>query len=493
MTSFPDAECTRQSPPRFPGEGGSALLLVLLVLSIFTLLGLFMTLEATTGLHISDNYESRARAEYAARAGLGHARALMRGLDNDALLKGPDGVHNPGASYLELAKRYDFRNPLSLVSAQAVNIADPAADVSGIPDDGLVNTGAYGGVDGIPLIPMTGIAQKVSNPGSTEAFTASRYFVKVADNNGDASETAGDPGDNPFDDGDGVIIVRSMGVAGTVSDFTGSIRRRNSVVVYEGRYRKYSVFDLGPALVVIGPSLFPAFEGTFEITGDPSPGIGVVDTDPDDAVFPERIIGAGPLGSGTISGGGLPRPSIQDMTAAVESDPQKSSILNPGYVHDFVFHKVPGFSDSYFDTDQHWDERTCPDIGSYDPAKSPGAPGQSPKMTVVHGNLQMTGSIRGGGLLVVTGEFECRDNCRYDGLVLVIGSGQATIETLSGINGGLVIAKLDDTTGVPLFGIPDFSIQGNSLIAAYRSAVKMALGLIPPVQEGFREIAGTDP
>ncbi|MBP1609851.1 MAG: hypothetical protein H6Q04_2086, partial [Acidobacteria bacterium] len=60
-------------------ETGSALLLALVALVLLSLLGFFMSLSATTGVQISDNYESQVQATYASLAGLNHARALLRG------------------------------------------------------------------------------------------------------------------------------------------------------------------------------------------------------------------------------------------------------------------------------------------------------------------------------------------------------------------------------------------------------------------------------
>ena len=112
----------------------------------------------------------------------------------------------------------------------------------------------------------------------------------------------------------------------------------------------------------------------------------------------------------------------------------------------------------------------------------------------MHGDLHMTGNLSGGGLLIVTGDFECRDTCQYDGLILVIGSGRTTVDTIGkGITGGLVIANLSNGMEIPAFGSPEFAIRGDSRVAADEETVKMALSLIPPVQTGFREISGTDP
>jgi hypothetical protein len=125
----------------FHDESGAALLLALLVLSILSLLGLFMAINATTGVQISDNYESQLQATYAALAGLNHARILLRGLALNDLLRGPDGIYDGSAAYLAEAKSYRFRSPLTLLSAQTLTVIDPSLDVSGIPDDGVINTG----------------------------------------------------------------------------------------------------------------------------------------------------------------------------------------------------------------------------------------------------------------------------------------------------------------------------------------------------------------
>ena len=494
MISSTSTKDDRLGTSGFFDETGAALLMVLLAISIFSLLGLFMALDAVNGLYISDNYENRTQATSAALAGLNHARALMRGLDYNAILEGTDGVHSRNPSYLKEARSYSFRSPFPLITARSLDILDPSAALARIPDDGLINTGACGGEKGIPLIPMAGIVQKAPKPSGRGEIVTSRYFVKVTDNNGDVSERANDANDNPFVDGDGLVIVRSMGIAETFFDVVGPVWRRNSVVVFEARYRRFSVFDFGPALLVLGSHVSPQFGGTYKIAGGAFPGIGVIDTDINDKSFPENIVGRAPLGRGNISGAGLPNPSVRDITHIAGADPEKAAILDPRYLADFVFHEAPRFSDNYYRGDQRWGRGNAPDLGSYDSSKPLNAPGQDPKLTVVHGNLIVTGNVCGAGLLVVTGDLLMTDNCRYTGLVLALGSGRIGLHTSgNGISGGIVVANLEEFNGNHGFGMPEFSILGNSRIITDTDAVEMALGLVSPVQRGFREIAGTDP
>ncbi len=477
---------------RLADDRGAALLITLFALLLFSLLGLYMSMSATTGLHISDNYESQLQATYAALAGLNHARALLRGLAFDDLLRGPDGDSETSSSYLEEAKSYGFRNPLPLLTAQSLNLTDPSAAVARVPDDGLISTGFYGGISGTVLIPGTGIGQVAPNPYGPGSIQTSRYFVKVTDNNREAAEIAGDSNDNPFFDGDGVVIVRSMGIAQTISESTGSVPRLNSIAVFEARFRRRSTWRLGPALVVLGTRVNATFSGSYEIFGGLSPGIGTIDPDPNDAVFPDQDIRAA-AGSGNITGGGQPSPSVQDISSQI-ANPDQSLLLNPRYLWDFVHSQALTMADIFYDGSQNWLNGSAPYMGAYDNAKPLNAPEQDPKITVVNGDLQVTGGFSGGGLLIVTGDFSFSGPCAYNGLVLVIGSGNLVASgSGQGIEGGLFMANLSTVGGEIVFGTPGLSISGSSRFLSNQDAVKMAIGLIPASQISFREIAGSDP
>jgi hypothetical protein len=479
---------------RLSDKSGAALLITLLTLLLFSLLGLYMAFNATTSVRISDNFESQLQATYAAIAGLNHASALLRGLEWNDALKGSDGSYDNSASYKSLTKTFGFRMPLSLLAAQTLNIFDPASDTATIPDDGLINTGFYEGVGGTILIPITGIALFAPNPYGAGTIVTSRYFVKVTDNNGDPSEIAVDPEDNPFIDGDGIIIVRSMGISKTISENSGLISRRNSVAVFESRFKRLATWNLGPALVVLGSDVKAAFSGAYEISGGASPGIGAIDTVLADAIFPDRIIQLTAGTGGNISGGSLPKPSVSDITGQVSANRDQSLLLNPGYLWDFVYHQAPRIADNYFNGSQSWQSGSAPYLGAYDNSKALNAPGQDAKITVVNGDLQIAGSISGGGLLIVTGNFSYSGSYSFNGLVLVIGSGSLTADgSGQGIEGGMVIANLQNAGGSITFGTTAISIGGNSRLSSNRNAVQMAIGLIPASQISFREIAGADP
>ena len=137
-----------QRPFDRESESGLALLLALIALSLFSLIGLLVALDATSELRISDNHESHIRAENAARAGMSHARELLRGLLYDVLLEGPDGTHDGTAQYINLSKTFPFRNPMPWAVARSLDLSNPAAELGGLSDDGLLNTGLFGGAGG---------------------------------------------------------------------------------------------------------------------------------------------------------------------------------------------------------------------------------------------------------------------------------------------------------------------------------------------------------
>lgn len=475
-------------------ETGSALLITLIALSLLSLLGFYLTLNANTGVRISDNFETQVQANYAALAGLNHARALIRGLAFDDLLKGPDGRFSNDPAYVAQAKRFAFRNPLSVFAAQMLAVDDAALNFPGVPDDGLINTGFYNGAEGTALIPMAGIPLSSPNPYGPGNIVTSRYFVKVTDNNGDPSERSGDPADIPFVDGDGIVIVRSTGVSKTFSHDTGPVARFNSVAVFEARFKRMSTFDVGPALVVMGNDVMARFDGAFEIFGKLSAGIGVIDLNPDDFHKPEQTIRAAAGNNIGIQGGGEPAPSIQDISRQISASPDLASLLDAGNLWHFTRVRAPQLADMYFQGDQTWSQGTAPYIGAYDDSKPSNAPGQDPMITVVDGDLDVRGGVTGGGILIITGNLFCSGSFSYKGLVLVAGSGNLEVEDSGeGISGGVLVASLIDQGATIAFGIPSITIGENSRFISDRSSVKMALALLPVTQIGFREIAGSDP
>ena len=477
-------------------EEGIALLIVLIALTLFSLMGLLSAMDAVTELRISDNCESHIRALQAARAGLNHARELLRGLPYDAQLEGADGGSDASPGYVASARTVAFRNPIPWLLARTLDLSDPDGGVAGMADDGILNTGSTGSAAGMTLIPRTGV---IFGAGLAGDGVIARYFVKITDNNGEASEVAGDPSDDPFRDGDGVIIVRSLGVASTISEVVGAARNRNSVAAFESRLRLRRTFALDAPVVLQGRSVEPSGTGMFIgdqflIEGGPDhAGIGVIDPDTLDGMLPAQDVTAGlETGqTGSVQGAGL-IPSIRDLTPLIAAPGEGRLLLERSYLWNFINQEVPQFADAAFSGSQVWDAGSAPDLGYYNPAFPATDPLQRPRVTFVGGDLTLNGMIEGAGILVVTGRVTITGSFGFRGLILLVGAGRLEAEGWNpGLAGGLYMAALTDSGSSVDWANARISIAGPTRIAMNEEAIEMALRLIPPAQIGCREITPT--
>jgi hypothetical protein len=467
-------------------EQGIAMVIVMIALSILTLLSAYMFLSSAEELRISDNSESMVQARFAARAGIEHAREILKGLDFSGLLQGPDGAYDASAAHLTAARQFSYRNLLDWSTLRSLDILNPSSAVSSLADDGLIST-ATPGTSGTVLVDKPGVAF-TSNPYGTGAITTARYFLKVSDNSGEASELIHDSADNPYIDGDGIVIVRSIGIAKTLSEGSGSGARRNSVAIYEARFQESSgPFDkLGSPAVVIGNDIAANFSGNaFSIIGTADgPGIATIDTTTGDSFDPAQILKTATNGKGTITGnctGTDQNNCIADITSNLS--PSKQRLTDPVWMYDFVFNQVPHMADNIIANGR---------VGSVNLGTD-----SNPKVTFVNGDLDATGGITGAGLLVVTGELQMGGSIQFDGLVLVIGKGAFWSHGMNrGIYGGIVVANLELVNGVPVFGRSqttfDFDIRGNSDIATYDGSLSsLGSGLINVKQLSMREVTSS--
>jgi hypothetical protein len=476
-------------------QGGFALLVALIALSLISLIGLFLSLAATSEVRVSDNYESLIRARAAGLAGLNHARALLKGLSFNDLLQGPDGTHDASLAMMTLARSHGYRSPLGWPIARMLDILDPADSVAGMSDDGIVNTGRHPGGQGVELIPLMGVAQIIRDPNGPGTIVSSRYFVKVSDNNGDASELAQDPADDPFLDGDGQIIVRSMGIAQTLREDMQSGHQRNSVALFEARFKRFSTFDLEASLVVQGSaaeaSSMNMFGGSQFLVhgGVANPGIGTIDAPPGSgAVSAQQIISQLSPAQRINIQGSSPAPSVRDITPPPAGSPDKRLLLDLPYLRRFFGQAVPQFADSTYSESQSWSDMAPQSLGSYDPALPATSPGQDPRVTYVNGDLIVGGNLDGAGVLVIAGKLSVTGQFRFYGLVLVAGTGEFVCGGQSSITGAVYVANLSDAIGGLNWGTAKLTLEQNCRITLNREAVRMAVNQIPPTQLGFREI-----
>ncbi len=73
----------------------------------------------------------------------------------------------------------------------------------------------------------------------------------------------------------------------------------------------------------------------------------------------------------------------------------------------------------------------------------------NPEVTVIDGNLTLSGATSGAGILLVTGTLTYKGNFTFDGLILVVGAGvlQASGGGSGNFTGGVVVANIGDNSG----------------------------------------------
>lgn len=478
-----------------PDEEGVALLMVLIALFLFLVIGLYLALLATAEVRISDNFESYHRARNAALAGMNHARVLLRGVRFDDQLRGPDGSHDLGPAYMASSRQCSFRMPVTLSAARMMDILNPPALPPDGSDDGILNSGWHPGGNGVVLIPGTGIAYMFANPHGPGMVAGARYFVKASDNNGEASELALDPGDDPFIDGDGQIILRSTGVSRTLGETMEIGFRNNTAAIFEARFKRYATFELDAPMVVqssavasAGPRIFSGSDFSIE-GGASAPAVALIDPVPGDGLdpAPQILSQIAPVQVNCLRGAGLP-PSVWDITAQIAAHEEKRRLLDKIQFWKFMKTTLPGFADNKFLGAQIWVGGAPAFLGSYDPALPSTSPLQDPRVIHVDGDLSVDGNLEGAGLLAVTGRASVKGNFIYRGLILVVGAGELDVGGAAMISGGILVAGLPGAGGVVGWGTAKLSVGDTCRIRFDRGLIKMAVDLIPPTELSLREI-----
>jgi hypothetical protein len=188
-----------------------------------------------------------------------------------------------------------------------------------------------------------------------------------------------------------------------------------------------------------------------------------------------------------IQGAGK-QPSVLDITSAISTNADKKLFLDGAYISNFMAQTVPRFADSAYSGSQTWMDAAPAQLGHYDPSQPQNAPGQTPKMTYVNGDLSVDGNIEGAGLLVVTGRLTAAGDFTFRGLILVIGAGELDIGGMCHVIGAVYVARLSGTGAGASWGVSKLTIKDSARLDYDNEVVKMAVSLLPPLQLSFREI-----
>ena len=78
---------------------------------------------------------------------------------------------------------------------------------------------------------------------------------------------------------------------------------------------------------------------------------------------------------------------------------------------------------------------------------NPGSLPNNPQIIYVNGDLTVSGSTVGGGILIVTGNLTFKGTAEWDGLVLVVGKGNFTMDGTNTFKGAVVVADTLNSSG----------------------------------------------
>ena len=125
-----------------------------------------------------------------------------------------------------------------------------------------------------------------------------------------------------------------------------------------------------------------------------------------------------------------------------------------------------------------------------------GMSSSNPQTVVVNGDYSMSGNFTGYGILVVTGNFTATGTTGWNGIVLIIGEGTASVKGTVQMNGAVLVANTKNSSGVELasLGPASYQVSGGGNGGTYYNSC--LIGSSQPTTTykvlSFREIAYTD-
>ena len=466
-------------------DRGNALLAALLASMLLAVLALSMSSNILTDFSMSNDLESQKRALQTADSGNSVLKTSLLGLDLSATLQAttvvPRYINYPEPTPGTDADNYFQRNPLAPLEAMNVDFENLPSSI------GTRNATGF-------LTPAGGVS----------LGSGARYFAKITDNDdGDGDLTA---------DVDGIIFLRTLAVqrlgAGQMSTYGGTVK--NSVSILETMIEREKTFAFNAGLTLYGPCAQLAQGGSLlvgnsfdvdgydhpdmtlsdlsggthtHVTGGDSAGINAVYDDSGagdgtglrDCIYDDLAVNQRDNIVGDNSDYGA-TPSLQDGTQAIrdDSNPDATNLFDATYVNNFI-DSIIGFADTTIpDGSSH-----SGDIGDDD----------FPEITYCPGDCTINGGS-GAGMLIVQGRLDLTGNFDYRGLILVVGDGEFDGSGTVDILGGIFVANtIDNGDGTWSYGEPRFTLGGNSSLYYQTSGIRLAYGMIPMKQLGWRQIS----
>jgi len=445
---------TRASNAR--SERGSALLMVMIISFILMVLVLGLTFSALAEFSMSNEYECHVKALMTADSGYAIIKNELRKQDLNELLKQTTMINQYIAVGPEQLGAYSYRDARPLLELRNIDFDNPPSPVGSRQVTGLLT------------------------PGDGRLIGEGRFFARISDNN--------DGDGDLLNDSDSVYYIRVIGIQrelpGEIPSYGGTVK--NAVAVIETMVKKDSTLNITTPLVLVGPETDTVFDGnSFDVVGDENfAAIGILYHDLGIAgnvaqtVYDslssnqfDNVIGAeGPWGE---------EPSIRVETEnLVSQNPDAANLMDPYFLAALV-RKLGAIADVRYTGDTHLSGGGA----------ILGTP-ENPQITWVDGNLALTGSGKGAGILVVTGRLDYNGAFDYDGMIFVIGEGTVDMGGVNkNITGGMLVAALEeDEMGGYTLGRTYLRLSGNSNFIYDTGVIDQTNGLIPLQTILWREI-----
>jgi hypothetical protein len=291
--------------------------------------------------------------------------------------------------------------------------------------------------DGLPAL-----AGNQLLPKGYSAPAGGRFFLRFSNN----------PEEPDHQDRDGVVLVRSMGIAPLTLPDTFLASVCNSVTLIEARLLQETAFRLRSALTLAGDSGDFQWAGRQFLLdgGHREPAVRFLSLG-GDGLRPEFLRNLSSAQAGRIRGEG-PEPSLRDSTEDFREDPRHRSLFRPSFW-------------------KHFQEQL---------------PVLSPVAGILHlpdgGNLSGTVS----GVVVARGNLVLQGNVQVRGILLHLGGGGVTLRDNARIVGGLWLSNLA-VEGETIAGGPlSLQLSGRAMIRYDADAIRLGLRSFPPTQLGWR-------
>lgn len=437
-------------------QRGAALLIAIFTLLLISVVALSMILLAATESGIGSNYKSALQSFYVAKAGLEEGRGRIFGGNTNPL--SASGFPSGGTA-LALGQVWYILNPASGETVNPANLAasNPYADFE------------YNAEWGVPVTSAT--VHTVTSTSAVAGLPTANYkWVRITPRT-EKSASLDINGDSVIDNANVVMydggqqllanqpsgsqtyqVYTVTALAVTPSGGRRMLQYNASPVGLNLTFPSALTLD-GPGASYGGPSSNPFTASGGDLSGsggEPASCNNVPVTPPKYALGATSAADANNVAGGIpgnrtshYTGAGSPTPSVGNISSSLPPSEQTPQGL------DAMVQQIASVANNVI----------------AGPASSvPLGSAASPQITVVNGDLSMSGNSTGYGILVVTGNLTFSGTIGWRGIILVVGQGNFSYSGGGNneFDGALFVAKTKDSSGNELsaLGAPSVNWGG---------------------------------